>query len=241
MSAETGSHPSYAVDRRYFNRYRDGYSPYMPADLDLILGDLLAAIDGKPLARVCEVGCADGQFSADLARRLGNDGRIHFMGLDIADQVLRLYPFGKLCGSAFEMPIATGSLDLVCYAGSLHHLAPFSPALAEMDRVLAPGGLAYFLEPNLLHPQRRLLVSHRTVYRFYRDANDTPVHPYALRTELARLGLETLTLRFITITFRNPGPLQRIQNAVAAIPWPVALQPYVSPWFVLIARRGDRS
>ncbi len=229
--------PSYETDRKYFNRYREGYSPYTPADLDLILGDLLAAVDRNSVSKVCEVGCADGQFSAELGRRLERTPRVQIIGLDIADQVLRRYPFTRLCASAFEMPLAAGSVDLLCYVGSLHHLAPFATALVEMHRVLASGGLVYFLEPNRLHPQRRLFMSRPALYRFYREANDTPVHPYALRTELARLGFETVVLRFMTIAFRNPGPLQRIQNTVAAIPWPPFLQQYVSPWFVLIARR----
>lgn len=233
--------PSYATDRQYFNRYREGYSPYTPADLDLILGDLLAVVDRKSVSNVCEVGCADGQFSAELARRFQSTPRVRIIGLDIADQVLRRYPFTRLCASAFEMPLAARCLDLLCYVGSFHHLAPFATALVEVDRVLAPGGLVYFLEPNRLHPQRRLFMSRPALYRLYREANDTPVHPYALRAELARLGFETLVLRFMTIAFRKPGPLQRIQNTVAAIPWPAFLHQYISPWFVLIARRRRHS
>src|SRR5262249_17952428 len=156
---------------------------------------------------VCEVGCADGQFSAELARRrLAHPGALRLIGLDVADQVLRLYPFTKLCASAFEMPVPAGSIDVLCYAGSFHHLAPFPMALRGRDRGLAPGGLFYFMEPNRLHPQRRWFVAHSALYRLYRDANDTPVDPYQLRSELLRRGFEIRVLRFMTIAFRNPGP-----------------------------------
>jgi SAM-dependent methyltransferase len=231
----TASEPAYALDRRYFNRYADGYSPYTADDLQLMLGDLLTAASGRRVARVCEVGCADGQFSAELARQLGTE--VHFTGLDIADVVLRKYPFARLCGSAFAMPCHAASFDLVCYAASLHHLAPFADTLAELARVLTPEGLVYFLEPNLLHPQRRLFVNHPLIYRWYRDANDTPVHPYALRAQLAALGFDTVALRFVTIAFSQPGRLQRLQNRLSALPWPERLRPYISPWFVLIAQR----
>jgi SAM-dependent methyltransferase len=224
-----------ALDRRYFNRYADGYSPYTADDLQLMLGDLLAAAGARRVERVCEVGCADGQFSSELARQLGS--AVQFTGLDIADLVLRKYPFGRLCGSAFTMPCHAASFDLVCYAASLHHLAPFEAALSELARVLTPDGLAYFLEPNMLHPQRRLFVNHPRIYRWYRDANDTPVHPYALRALLNRFGFDTVALRFLTIAFSQPGRLQRLQNRLSALPWPARLRPYVSPWFVLIARR----
>jgi SAM-dependent methyltransferase len=206
----------------------------------VVLDDLMAAVDGTAVSTVCEVGCADGQFSCELARRLGPASRARMVGLDIADQVLRRYPFARLCSSAFQMPLKTGAVDVLCYAASLHHLAPFGAALAEMDRVLAPGGLVYFLEPNRLHPQRRLFMGHPALYRLYRDADDTPVDPYALRAELHRLGFDVPVLRFITIAFREPGLLQRLQNWLAAVPWPAPLRPYVSPWFVLIARRRRR-
>lgn len=237
MTASGTSPLGYAADRRYFNRYADGYCPYTPSDLHLILEDLVAVARQRRVSRVCEVGCADGQFSAELARQLGSPLGVEFVGLDIADVVLRQYPFGKVCASAFAMPCRSRSFDLVCYAASLHHLAPFSAALAELARVLTPEGVVYFLEPNILHPQRRLFMNHPMIYRWYRDANDTPVNPYALCRQLAALGFDSVALRFVTIAFRTPGLLQRIQNRIAALPWPVRLRPYLSPWFVLIAQR----
>lgn len=232
---------SYATDERYFNRYADGYEAYTAGDLDLVLSDLLAALRGTTVTRACEVGCADGQFSAELAHRLGGAHPALFVGLDIAGEVLKRYPFTKLRASGFDMPLAPASLDLLCYVGSLHHLAPFEDALTEASRVLKPGGLLYLLEPNRFHPHRRLFMSRPSLYRWYRDANDTPVDPFALQAALQRRDFQTLTLRFVTIAFRRPGWLQRIQNALATVPWPQALQPYVSPWFLLILRRGGRS
>lgn len=239
MAAERNEAPSYARDQAYFNRYSEGYSPYTDGDLDLVLTDLVDALPQTPLACVCEVGCADGQFSAELVRRLRDRQPRMFLGLDIAHAVLKRFPFARLCASAFEVPIAAHSLDALCYVGSLHHLAPFPAALAEAMRVLKPGGLLYMMEPNALHPQRRLFMSRPTLYRWYRDANDTPIDPYALKEQLGDLGLEVMALRFVTIAFRDPGLFQRIQNAVAAISWPEPLLPYVSPWFVLLARKGE--
>jgi SAM-dependent methyltransferase len=233
------SSPSYAQDQAYFNRYSEGYSPYTAGDLDLVLTDFLEAARQMPLSSVCEVGCADGQFSAELVRRLGDSRPRHFVGLDIAHEVLKRFPFGRLCASAFEVPLPAHSLDALCYVGSLHHLAPFPTALGEAIRILKPGGLLYMLEPNALHPQRRVFMSRPSLYRLYRDANDTPIDPYAMKLELERMGFATLALRFVTIAFRDPGLFQRIQNTMASVPWPASLLPYVSPWFVLLARKGE--
>jgi SAM-dependent methyltransferase len=240
MGPERSDVPSYARDQAYFNRYTEGYAPYTEGDLDLILTDLIGAVPSAPLSCVCEIGCADGQFSAELVRRLGDRRPGCFLGLDIAHEVLKRFPFERLRASAFEIPLRPHSLDGLWYVGSLHHLAPFPAALAEAVRTLKPGGLLYMMEPNALHPQRRLFMSPSALYRWYRDTNDTPIDPYALTRELDRLGFQILALRFVTIAFRDPGVLQRIQNALSAVPWPTAVRPYLSPWFILLARKRER-
>ena len=224
-----------AQDRRYFNQYADGYSPYTLADLERLLADLVTLLAPQPPRWVCEVGSADGQFSEALAQHLPR--HIPFLGVDIAERVLRRYPFHKLCGNAFQMPLPDAVLDLVCYAASLHHLAPFPMALMELHRVLAPGGLVYFLEPNFLHPQRRFFMTNRRLYSLYRQANDVPVNPRELGTALTRLGIDVVQLRYINIHFKSPSLLQTVQNVVSQFPWPVKLRPYVMPWFVLIGKK----
>jgi SAM-dependent methyltransferase len=47
---------------------------------------------------------------------------------------------------AEELPFASGSFDLAFGAGVLHHME-LGPTMAEMRRVLRPGGQALFLEP----------------------------------------------------------------------------------------------
>lgn len=228
--------PAYsALDQAYFNRYAEGYSPYTPADLEGILADLVRLMIAPSPGWICEMGSADGQFSAALAQRL--PAPIPMLGVDIADRVLQRYPFHKVCGSAFAMPVGDAALDVVCYAASLHHLDPFSAALAELHRILAPGGLAYFLEPNFFHPQRRFFMTQRGLYRLYRQANDVPVNPVELSTALTRQGIDVVQLRYINIHFKSPGLFQTVQNMVARFPWPTRLQPYVMPWFVLIGRK----
>ena len=223
------------MDREYFNSFASGYSPYTDDDIARIVEDLAAAVARYQPRWGCEVGSADGQFSAELAKRVGND--LSLFGLDIADQILQRYPFHKVCGSAFQFPCADKSLDMLCCAASYHHLDPFDASLAEMSRVLAPGGLIYFLEPNYFHPQRRFFMTQPWLYHRYRKANDVPVNPLGLVNDLDALGIETLKLRYINLHFKNPGLLQKTQNQLASLPWPDAMQRYIMPWFILIGRK----
>ena len=225
------------MDRAYFNRYADGYSPYTAEDLAALLADLVALVTARGSGWICEIGSADGQFSSALMQYLPESFAL--LGVDIAERVLRHYPFHKLCGSAFQMPVASEARDVVCYAASLHHLEPFSASLSELTRVLAPGGLVYFLEPNFFHPQRRFFMTQRGLYHRYRAANDVPVNPVALCTTLQELEIDVVSLRYINLHFRSPGLLQTVQNMLACVPWPMWLQPYVMPWFMLIGvKRG---
>jgi SAM-dependent methyltransferase len=53
-------------------------------------------------------------------------------------------------GDAMAIPFADGSFDVVCAAAALEHVPDPPRVLAEMHRVLAPGGIACIVGPNLL-------------------------------------------------------------------------------------------
>ena len=55
-------------------------------------------------------------------------------------------------GNAEQMPYAASSFDAVYGSSVLHHL-DLDRALAEVFRVLRPGGRCVFTEPNILNPQ----------------------------------------------------------------------------------------
>lgn len=230
------------ADQAYFGQFPEGYNPYSASDLDLVVGTLMELLrprsDGAPL-RFLEVGCASGQFSSELAARLKPGLRVEYFGLDIAQPVLAKYPFHKVCGTAFAMPLEAGSIDVVCCPASLHHLAPFEQALGEIDRVLVPGGLFYCVEPNFYHPHRRWFMRFQRLYRLYRDANDVPIRADWLERELRRRSYEVTLNRFVNLAFRSPGVLQRAQNALAERRWPSALRRWILPWFLFAARKAQ--
>ncbi|HUH65742.1 MAG TPA: class I SAM-dependent methyltransferase [Syntrophales bacterium] len=187
-------------------------------------------------ARICEIGCASGQFSQALSARYMRK-RISLFGLDIARKVLLLYPFERICGSAFAMPCASESFDMICLPATLHHLSPFTESLNELNRTIAKGGYFYCMEPNYYHPQRYFFMRHAALYQLYRSTNDVPVHPGKLTALLNELNFEIVYFRYINIYFSNPSMLQKLQNLIADTMPAAKVSRYWMPWFILMAKK----
>jgi demethylmenaquinone methyltransferase/2-methoxy-6-polyprenyl-1,4-benzoquinol methylase len=85
---------------------------------------------------------------------LRRPGRL-VLGVDVSLGMLELAadrqnPLGwaprLVCADAFHLPIADGALDAVTIAFGIRNLRPLADALAELRRVLAPGGTLVVLE-----------------------------------------------------------------------------------------------
>ena len=223
-------------DLAYYNQFTSGYSPYLQKDLDAILEPIDVVIGQLERAHICEVGCASGQFSQALATRY-MDESISLFGLDIASQVLARYPYEKICGSAFSIPLKSESFDMICLPATLHHLFPFANSLTELNRIIAPGGYFYCMEPNYYHPQRYFFMRHASLYRRYRNTNDVPVHPGKLISMLKDLNFEIMNFRFVNIYFKKPSKLQIVQNIIADTMPATKMNRYWMPWFILLAKK----
>ena len=130
-------------NKRYSTDFSEVYSRYwnqqflehLPPDPEYIL----------------DCGCGDG----DLARDLCLKGR-HVFGMDISKAMLvqgktRLGDNEKMEWVACpgeKMPFSSGIFDVVCFRGSLHHMANERAALEEANRVLKTGGTLLLSEPN---------------------------------------------------------------------------------------------
>ena len=110
-------------------------------------------------------------------------------GCDVFEQDTVLEPLKLLkargasfcvCSDARQLPFADNTFDLVTSFAVLHHIWPIEQTLAELLRVLKPGGLACFNEPNAWAITRAALVLpsllKRKLKRFY-SGDDTP-SPY---------------------------------------------------------------
>lgn len=108
-----------------------------------------------PGQRALEVGCGTGVF-LEAAATTGAD----IVALDLSADLLaqaraRVAAAGTVrlsLGNAEQMPFRDSSFDAVYGSSILHHLN-IDAALAEVHRVLRPGGRIVFAEPNILNPQ----------------------------------------------------------------------------------------
>ena len=127
--------------RRFFNQLSQDEEHY-PSTIDpriahvkLVL-DHLGALDGK---RVADVGCGKGRFARILRERYPFAS---VYGLDLAEAMLaRVPPAIHRCAATMTaLPLATGSCDGAYATESLEHAIDISTAVAELCRIVKPGG-----------------------------------------------------------------------------------------------------
>ena len=104
----------------------------------------------RPEARVLDICCGTG----DLVLALAKQGR-RVLGSDFCHPMLvaahvkiarRRVPAVLFESDALTLPLRDASLDLITVAFGLRNLANYESGLAEMRRVLGPGGMAAILE-----------------------------------------------------------------------------------------------
>lgn len=102
------------------------------------------------VGRALDLGCGTGHLAAAL---LLEGIASESVGLDISSGMVGVATesYGELAtflvGDAGHLPFADASFDLVVGDAFLHHVLDVSECLAEVKRVLRPGGVATFNEP----------------------------------------------------------------------------------------------
>jgi ubiquinone/menaquinone biosynthesis C-methylase UbiE len=111
--------------------------------VQLIL-EYLGDLDGK---RVLDAGCGKGRFARVLA---GRYPRASIVGLDLAEAMLRHVPagVGACAGSMTALPFPSSIFDCAYATESLEHAIDIERAVAELCRVVAPGGRIVIIDKN---------------------------------------------------------------------------------------------
>jgi predicted SAM-dependent methyltransferase len=190
------------------------YPTYL-AKLDLVRR-YLAALPGG--TRVLDAGCGEGVLVSEFHDRLAIQGVDEHYASDLVRR-----------GSLLDLPFDDGAFDRALCLDVLEHLsfAEQPRALAELFRVVRPGGELFVTVPNLAHLQSRL---HFFVTgRLIRTANplkhpgDRPIAEYL---DLARrAGFELLERRGIFPTVpvlthwirRSPAQLAPLHRALTRL------------------------
>ncbi len=114
------------------------------------------AVDGARLpeaAVVLDLACGTGDFSRLIKRRIGGS---RLVALDLTEPMLRRAARhgAPVCGDASALPFPDACFDAVLVGYGLRNFPALEAALAEIRRVLRPGGvlvsLDFFLPPNRL-------------------------------------------------------------------------------------------
>ncbi len=100
--------------------------------------------------KVLDAGCGKGRFARVLQEQ---NARARVTGLDISEAMLRGVPpcVGKVAGVLTALPFAAAAFDCVYATESLEHAVDTSTAVAELCRVLKPGGRLVIIDKNAEH------------------------------------------------------------------------------------------
>jgi malonyl-CoA O-methyltransferase len=109
-----------------------------------LLLEFFGALDGL---RVLDVGCGKGRFARVLKERHPS---AQICAFDLAEAMLRFVPAGiaPCAGSMTALPFRAGSFDCAYATESLEHAVDIETAIAEMCRVVKPGGRLVIIDKN---------------------------------------------------------------------------------------------
>ena len=121
-----------------------------PATLDAKDGRLLAiteALGGGAPGRILDAGCGKGRFAAALAERFPS---AELWGVDISEAMLRAAPAAirKRQGSLMNLPFDDNFFDAACCVEALEHSVNPEASIAELCRVVRPGGRLVIVDKN---------------------------------------------------------------------------------------------
>ena len=130
--------------RARFGATAERVAEHAEQQVDMVREQLRSFVAPRGDERALDVGAGAGTLALALAPLVRE-----VVGVDIVKELLERARANAPAnvtfveGDATNLPLESGSFDLVCTRRTLHHIAHPEPALAEMVRVTAPGGRVF--------------------------------------------------------------------------------------------------
>ena len=164
---------------------------------------------------VLDLGCGVGLMSRYVGEHFGE---LH--GVDIAPGVVKRaashFPEGKFqLYDGKRIPFEDETFDVAFTVCVLHHVPPeqWASLVAEMARVLKPGGLLYIFEHNPYNPLTRRAVSNCPF-----DADATLLTRSRSTALLRSAGLDAAEERYVLFFPWNGAGFRRIESGLRWLP-----------------------
>jgi SAM-dependent methyltransferase len=176
---------------------------------------------GRTDATVLDVGCGAG----GMLEPLGRYGEV--TGVDSSEELVEFCHergFAHVrVGSAYELPAAPGSADLITLFDTIEHVPDDARVLRECRRALAPGGLVFISTPayqflyanndRVAHHERRYTA--RALRRKLVAADLEPVQVTYFNTLLFPVILPAVLAKKVRERFSDPGDETNLSHTLS--------------------------
>lgn len=178
-------------------------------------------LEDEEQLRILDFGCGDGNSARFFEDYFPQS---KYVGLDPSKKSLQVAESRKLARSTFthfegfSIPLDSNTFDVAFIACVLHHIEPknHNEVLAEVHRVLKPGGRLYIFEHNPINPVTRYVVNNCPF-----DDDAILLGSRYLRRTL--LGLKFMEIRLTYILFfprqKLFQPLLRLERFLKRLPF----------------------
>lgn len=189
-------------------------------DVDYYLGvkaalllDLVATLPAP--VRLLDVGCGTGIMHGPLARASVDIHGVDVSAASLDEAAARNPQVDYRHYDGRRLPYDDQSFDVAFACCVLHHVAvaDWTAFVAEMARVVRPGGMVVVFEHNPFNPLTRWVVS-----RCALDKDAVLVRPSVSRRLMEEAGLTAVTSRFFLVTPFSATPFGVLDAALARLP-----------------------
>ena len=192
---------------------------------------LVDAVVAASPRRVLEVGCGWGELAEWIARETGAE----VVAVDLSPRMVELARERGIDATVADvqaLPFADGKFDLVVAAWMLYHVPDLDRGLAEIARVLRPGG-TFVASTNSrlhLHELRELVGSGPSTLKFSREDGEEHLRPHFASVD--RIDVDGV----LELTDRE-GVEDYVSASISMSPFIANLPQHIDLPFV--ARRGS--